>query len=235
MALLDELEDLRMKLRATSGASYLQLAGLAARQIADYPEEHSPAIRQWVANLYRQFQQQEETLLVLDPNVQGLAGRSDSEAAELLGTIMLDENAGLTEDIAEWLGEMGPKAQSAVPCLVELLTSPAEGSARVKATVALSDIGGEAAVAALRTALDDQEGSIRFAALTGLLAQNEMIPYQLLMQAAKKDSDYLVRAAAIRGLKKRYPEQSAAELHALGENETNPSVLKALESDPGPK
>lgn len=233
MALLDELDDLTKKLRGASGAAYLQLAEEAARQIAGYPHEHSAAIREWVANLYHQFQQQEELLLVLDPSVQGLAGRGDSEAAELLGTIMLDENTGMTEDIAEWLGEMGAKAQSAVPQLIELLSSSAESDAREKAAVALSDIGGPVAVAALRDALHDEEGGVRFAALTGLLALDEVIPYEWLMEAARSDPDYLVRAAAIRGLKRLYREQSAAELHRMSASETNPTVLKALARDSG--
>ncbi|HEY3786215.1 MAG TPA: HEAT repeat domain-containing protein [Steroidobacteraceae bacterium] len=99
---------------------------------------------------------------------EGLAGaqlssRMDISAAlPALVLALRDRDAHVRELSEQALGDIGPGAASAVPALVELLASDAEGE-RISACIALHDIGpaAHAALPALRLELSDPSPDVR--------------------------------------------------------------------------
>ena len=221
------LEDLLSKIKQCSVDEYLPLSGQIAREIADLPPDESAAILEWVSRLYQRVKDGDESFDVLATFAQGLAARHDGRAADLLGRIMVDEDMYLTEDIAEWLEEMGPAARPAVPYLVQVLNQHEEMWPRAKAARALGIIGERSAQDPVLAALHDSDGTVRGAALDALVALNLPVPLPDLIALATGDQDYLVRTAALRAIGRWYPDDVETVLEMLG-NEVNPTVQKAI-------
>lgn len=221
------LNDFLAQIKQSSADEYLQLSGDVARQVADLPPDDSATVVDWVSRLYQQIKDGDESFDVLATFAQGLAARHDERAADLLGQIMVDQEMYLTEDIAEWLEEMGPAARAAVPYLVRVLNQQDETWPRAKAARALGAIGESSAKESLLTALHDPDGTVRSSALEALLAMNASLPIAELTTLATGDPDYLVRTAALRGVGKWYPRDAASVLEQLG-HEENPTVQKVI-------
>lgn len=227
MKIEQRLGELLLKIKNCSADEYLPLSGQIAREIADLPVHESAAVLDWTSRLYQQVKTGDESFDVLATFAQGLAARHDQNAADLLGRIMVDEEMHLTEDVAEWLEEMGSAARPAVPYLIQVLEHQDETWPRAKAAQTLGAIGDRSARDALVAALRDSDGTVRNAALDALVSLNLPVPLTELMDLATGDQDYLVRTSALRAVGRWYPRELNSVLEKLGD-ETNPTVQKAI-------
>ena len=116
-----------------------------------------------------------------------------------------DRNSNIRRTTANYLAQMGDKA---LPILLEMTHDP-EKAVRASVVTSLALIG-EKALPALIEALGDPEIQVRLHAIDALTAlgpaAHSAIP---ALEQRLKDTKYVVRAAAERGLKKIQPEMAA--------------------------
>jgi hypothetical protein len=107
------------------------------------------------------------------------------------------QRAAHLREVRQLIRQARQKQPGAVNSLIALLSSDPDPTIRRTAASALGSIGGPEAVAALTTALNDQEASVRVSALTALGRRREESAVPSLAQVAARDSEASVRRAAV--------------------------------------
>lgn len=132
-----------------------------------------------------------------------IAAQAADDAASLTKALTSD-NATERADAAEALGELGPKAKSAVPALVKALGDE-DASVRGHAAFALGEIGdhGAAVVNGLFALASDHEAIVRRAALRAI--RSLKLPHKVLMPKM------------VAALKKAAPADAAAAVATIAE------------------
>jgi hypothetical protein len=121
------------------------------------------------------------------------------EASAPAATVPTDpkQRAAHLREVRQLIRQARQKQPGAVNSLIALLSSDPDPTIRRTAASALGSIGGPEAVAALTTALNDQEASVRVSALTALGRRREESAVPSLAQVAARDSEASVRRAAV--------------------------------------
>lgn len=190
------------------------------------PEQAVP-VRDWVAALTRRIDRGEARWEQLEPFVYGLLGRHEATSAALLGDIMARTNLGLTEELAEALGELGSRAVDAVPALTTVVTGHAEEWPRAKAAFSLGQIGDHRAVPALMAALHDPASSVRRSAIEALHQLGSRTATSEVLRLLEHDPDYVVRSVAASTLGDWKVREARPLLERMLAAESNPTLLKA--------